>query len=49
MTPEQAIAILTQSTAMLGATREQHLQIMKALQVLSDLVKGAQSDQPKSN
>lgn len=41
MTLEQAIQVLTAATANLQATREQHGQILAALQVIKDLTKTA--------
>jgi hypothetical protein len=38
MTPEQAIAILTNATAMLPANRAQHQEIIAALNVLTALI-----------
>ena len=47
MTPEQALQILTVATASLSATRDQHAQIIQALNTLKELV--GKHDQPKSN
>lgn len=38
MTPEQAITVLTNATAMLQCTRPQHQEIIAALKVLGDLL-----------
>lgn len=38
MSSEQALQILSAATAVLQANREQHVQILKALEVLSKLV-----------
>lgn len=47
MTPEQALQILTAATAAVHATRDQHTQIIQALNTLKELV--GHHDQPKSN
>ncbi len=41
MTIEQAIHVLTAATASLSATRDQHAQILAALQVVKDLAKSS--------
>lgn len=38
MTPEQALAILTQATASVQANRDVHIQIMNAIEVIKELV-----------
>ena len=47
MTPEKALQILSAATANLNATRDQHAQIIEALNTLTELV--GKHDQPKSN
>lgn len=42
MTPEQALQILVSSTANLNGTRDQHAQIITALQVLKELISPAE-------
>lgn len=42
MTPEQAIQLLIQATAPVNANREVHMQILKAIEVLKQLVEKEQ-------
>ncbi len=41
MTPEQALQILTMATGNLQATREQHSQIVQAIEVIKALINKA--------
>lgn len=45
MTPEQALSILAQATGTIAATRDQHDLILKALDVLKNLI---QTTHPKT-
>jgi len=47
MTPDQALQILTLATANVNATRDQHAQIIQAINTLKELV--GKHDQSKSN
>lgn len=45
MTPEQALSILDQATANFGGNRVQHLEIIKAIQILNEFIQ--KDKQPK--
>lgn len=46
MTPQQALSILTQVTAAIPTNREQHLQILKALEVIHKILEGEKKCEP---